>query len=191
MSKQIKKHMTKTVLIIAVCILLAAAAAGGTAAYMKKKTAAVTNKVIPVSFSVDIQEKTEDGALKNLSVKNTGSMPAYVRIKLIINWKNADGNVYGVRPVKDKDYTLTIPDGNGWLYDKPDSLWYYKNPVAPNTNTGIFIAECKPVSPSTAPAGYTLSVEAAVQAIRTVPVEDIFYAWPIDIGENGEIILFD
>lgn len=189
MSKYTKKHMTKITLIIAASVLLAAAVVGGTIAYLQAQSETVANKFEPGSVIIDIPEELDGGVKRNVSVKNVGVSPAYIRAAIVVNWKDADGNVYSVKPVKGTDYNITMPENSGWFFNSNDGYWYYNSIVAPDNNTGILIEECQPVSPSTAPAGYTLSVEIVSQAIQAAPEEAVEGAWPVVVGPDAKLYM--
>lgn len=187
MSKYTKKHMTKITLIIAASVLLAAAVVGGTIAYLQAQSETVANKFEPGSVIIDIPEELDGGVKRNVSVENVGVSPAYIRAAIVVNWKDAEGNVYSVKPAEGTDYTLTMPENSGWFQN--GEYWYYDSIVAPDNNTGILIEECRPVSPSTAPEGYTLSVEIVSQAIQAAPKEAVEGAWPVIVGPDAKLYI--
>ena len=98
----------------------------------------------------------------NVSIKNTSNIPAYIRAAVIITWRDANGNIYGQRPVAETDYTISFNTENWTLHD---GFYYYDSEVAAGTDTAILIHSCTVVE-SKAPTGYFLSVEILAEAIQ-------------------------
>ena len=86
-------------------------------AYLSTRTGEVKNtfesgRVVPV-----ITEEFDGTVKKNIQIKNAGNVPAYIRVALIGNWCDANGNV-----LQSVDVNVT-PDG--WSRDATSGYYYY------------------------------------------------------------------
>lgn len=82
----------KAALILSLCLIFALAV-GTTLAYLKANTSPVTNTFKAATSEIKIEEKTDDGSKSEIYVKNEGTATSYVRVKLVCNWVDKDGNV--------------------------------------------------------------------------------------------------
>ncbi|MBQ7500435.1 MAG: hypothetical protein IJT91_06040 [Clostridia bacterium] len=131
----------------------------------------------------EVVETLDNGVKKNVSIKNTGDIPAYIRAAVVVNWKDASGNVSGTVPVAGVDYTINFDLAHGWKKSS-DGYYYYIYPVAPSQYTGVLVTSCTPVS-GTAPAGYGLSVEILGSAIQSKPANLVVEKWSGVVSVSG------
>ena len=82
----------KTALILSLCLIFALAV-GTTFALLKANTAPVENTFTAAKSGTDIVEKLDGSQKTSIIVKNTGTAVSYVRVKLVMNWVDGDGNV--------------------------------------------------------------------------------------------------
>ncbi len=114
----------------------------------------------------------------------------YVRLALVISWKDDNGDVYGEQPFQDTDYTL-VYNTDDWRYDSAGGYYYCTTPVESGALSPAFIDAdedqmLKQIKAG--PEGYTLHVEILAQTIQAVgmtdvgtPVEPAIYdAWGVD-----------
>ncbi len=101
-----RKHRRGTRRISAIMVsllLLLTLAIGGTLAYLVTNTGPVENTFTPGTVTCRVEEDPKpdkpvifDGSVKkNVNVRNTGNVPAYLRVKLISYRVNDDGNRIG------------------------------------------------------------------------------------------------
>lgn len=180
------KRIRKKALLLAVSVaLILTAAIGGTIAYIVTKTDSVTNTFEPAKVPIKVDETFEKGEKKDVKIQNTGNISAFIRAKIVVTWKNTDGNVSAIKPVENTDYTMTVGT-TGWTYNNADGFWYCNTAVAPNGgNTPVLIISCKPETDK-APDGYDLSVEIIAESIQSEPASAVTEAWGVKI-ENGTV----
>lgn len=166
-------------ILLAAVIVLLAGAVGGTWAFLVAQSEPVQNNFTYAHVSCTIHEKFENGVKSDVKIQNTGDIPAYIRARIVVTWKDASGNVSAV-PVKDTDYTMTM--GTGWTKGT-DDYWYCKTAVAVDRETPTLIMECKKTADAKAPEGYNLSVEILADAIQSEPANAVKEAW----GENNPL----
>ena len=168
------------VLVVSVLVLLLAVA-GGTLAWLTAQDS-VTNTFSPAHVTCTVEESFNGTEKSNVQIKNTSDIPAYIRAYIVVTWKDAAGNVYGQKPVKDTDYTITM-GSNGWT--QKDGYWYCTAAVASGGFTPVLIDSC--TSNNSAPDdSCNLSVEIMAEAIQSVPEEAVEDAWGVTVN-NGTL----
>ena len=170
----------RSFVLVASVLVLLLAVAGGTLAWLTANTGPVVNTFAPAHVTCQVDE-TFDGITKSdVKVKNAGDIPAYIRAYIVVTWKDSDGNVYGQKPVKDTDYTMTM-GSNGWT--QKDGYWYCNTAIDSGGFTPVLIDSC--TSNNSAPDGYNLSVEIIAEAIQSVPEAAVETAWGVTISEGS------
>lgn len=156
-----RKNVSNRKMIAMFCIMLILSfAVGGTLAYIAVATPGVENQfeVAMVSCKVNANGKT-------FSVTNTGNVDAYIRADVVVNWMDENGDVIGIAPKQQSDYTMTI--GEGWEL-AGDGFYYYDNRVAPansdNDTTSALVTSI--ALNAVPPTGYELSIEVVAEAIQ-------------------------
>lgn len=194
------RRLRKPAILLVSLLLMCIIAAGGTLAYICASTGLLTNRFVPSHVSCEV---VEDPFLQgtstektNVKIHNTGNVEAYIRVALIVTWKDGeDGSVYGKRPVRDRDYSIELNTENGWTLGT-DGFYYYTVPVAPDDSdettdsdmTGVLIQECTYLA--NAPEGYTLNVEIIASAIQSQPPEVVTAQWASGVsGVNGTTLV--
>lgn len=170
------------VLLVSVFAMIAGVV-GGTVAYLVADTEPLTNNFDLAEVSCRVEEKFKNQIKENVQIQNTGDIPAYIRAKVVVTWKDEDGNVYGQAPIEETDYTIQFNEG---VWKREGDYWYYDEPVAPvtenNCYTPVLINRCS--SSGTEPEGYHLSVEILAEAIQSEPTKAIQEAWGYTPSNN-------
>ena len=117
----------RPLLLLVSLVLLLALAVGGTVAWLNTSTTPVENTMIPGKVPITINEKFENGTKRDVSVTNTGNIDAYIRVAIVGNAVDENGNIIaGTAP----SYTV---DETKWQL--LDGYYYYKGAVAPGDTT--------------------------------------------------------
>ena len=99
--------------------------------------------------------------------------PVWVRVAIIITWKDAKGNVYHESPKKGRDYEIVINTGSWEKNRDYGEFYYHKQKVATGGKTANLIASCKLLKETAnIPKDHTLSVEFIIQTIQAVGTTD-------------------
>lgn len=167
----------KTALILSLCLIFALAV-GTTVALLVAHTNAVTNTFTAAKSKITIEEKTDNGIKSEIYVKNEGTATSYVRVKLVCNWVDKDGNV-SVTPVPAP--TITNSD---WFVK--DGIYYYKMPVALNGETSNLLQD-HPITQGEAPDGCHLEVTVLAESIQAAPDSAVTEAWKVVKVDNGAL----
>ena len=183
-----QKISAKLMLIIVSAVLVLAVAVGATVAFLVDQTPSIDNTFVPVSVSCRVQEVFDTAAntKTNVTVQNTGDIPAYIRAVVVVTWVAEEGGTtYGGAPKAGVDYVAEFSD-NGWAKGT-DGFYYCTSPVSPNQSTPVLLNTASPVE-GKAPEGYVLSVQIIASAIQAEPAEAITSAWKnVTVNTDGSI----
>ena len=173
------KLNTKAKLIAAALsiLLIVLISSGITVAYLMTVSGTLENEFEPSRVACAVVENENSplegdqvnvGSEKyDVRIKNTGDVTAFIRAKIVFNWKKADGTVYARSPVEGVDYNITFAANTAWTRSS-DGFYYHTASVAEGMETGILIKSCSPME-GRAPEGYSLSVEIVASAIQADP----------------------
>ena len=118
----------RPLLLLVSLVLLLALAVGGTVAWLNTSTTPVENTMIPGNVPITINE-TFDGTFKSgVSVTNTGNIDAYIRVAIVANAVDENGNI-----IAGKAPSYTVNEKKWQKLE--DGYYYYKGAVAPNGTT--------------------------------------------------------
>lgn len=182
MKKRKSTTSTKAVILAVAVILVLCIGMAGTLMFLVDKTNEVTNTFDPAHVTCQVEESFNSNVKKNVNVKNTSDIDAYLRVKLV---------TYRVNDVGDRiGGTATIPNfepGTGWF--AKDGFYYYKNPVAPDQkpaadligDSGITLLEYRDAD------GGRQVVEVIAEAIQSVPTSVVADKWKVTVGTDGTI----
>lgn len=168
----------KTALILSLCLIFALAV-GTTFALLKASTAPVENTFTAAKSDIKIDEDVTGGQKKSIIVQNTGTAVSYVRVKLVMNWVDENGNV-SAEPVN-----ITVDyDNTNWF--EQDGIYYYKMPVAPDGKTENLLKADSPITePADKPAGCHLEVTVLAESIQAAPSKAVTESWGVGVDSNG------
>lgn len=181
--KRRKSTTSRKVIVLAIAaVLLLSATVTGTLMYIVSKTTAVTNTFEPATVTCEVQENFDGTVKKDVTVKNTSNIDAYLRVKLVTYRVNDKGERIGG--------TAAIPSftpGEGWF--EKDGFYYYNKPVAPNKtpaanligNDGITLVKYTDAD------GGRQVIEVIAEAIQSVPTSVVADNWNVTVDANGVI----
>ena len=170
-----RRHGGRPLALLLALILVVGAAAGGTVAWLTQTTGTANNSFEYGRVSCAINEDFTGTTKSNVTVKNTGNTPAYIRATYVVNWLDNDGNIAASVP-EGYSYILTEnPDGK-WT-KRDDGYFYYLTTVAPQESTLGSLLTCTAVRPEN--PEYRLSVEILATAIQSTPAKAVTEAWGV------------
>lgn len=175
-----KRTLARPVLLALSLVLVLGLSVGGTLAYLVTSTGPVTNTFTPGEVKTHIEEEF-DGAIKeDVYVTNTGTVDAYIRAQIVINWVDGEGNIVA-DPGVGADYELLM--GSSKWKKGADGFWYYTEKVEAGGETENLINRCEVITE--ADAGVGLQVTILSQAIQAEPDDAIEEAWGVTISEGA------
>ena len=145
-------------------VLILVCTVGGTVAYLVAHTDPVTNTFTPGEVSCQVEEKfDEEKTVKTEAViKNTGNVPAYIRVAVVANTVDGD-NITGM---------ASLP--TDWLNEDSwtaggDGFYYYKGVVQPGAVTADLLKNGIPLT--------GIQVTILASAIQSMPDDAVEEAW--------------
>lgn len=168
----------KIVLLVLSLVLLIAVGVGGTLAYLTDKTESVQNTFTPTSVGTEITEDFDETTKSNVRIKNTGDIDTYVRARIVVSWKDSNGQMYAPAPEKDTHYTLET--GPHWSLGT-DGYYYYDSVLPPTPENGEgsepLITEATWIK-ACDDGNYLLHIEIIAEAIQAEPASVVETVWP-------------
>lgn len=156
---------------------------GLTLAYLKTGTASLTNLFRPSNTACQVTEERFDGLTKeNVAVRNLGDIDAYLRVSVICNFVDANGNVVARIPEAGTDYTLQVNTADWFLLD---GYYYCKAAVAAGETSPVLFTSCV-LTDTASTNAYQLKLVFAAQCIQAAPAAAVESAWQnIRVNEAG------
>ena len=171
-----------TAMIVSVVLILALAI-GGTIAWMSTKTDSVVNTFNPSRVTCSVVEDFDGKTKTNVNVENTGDIPAFIRVKLVVYRTNDVGqHIGGVAEAPSFNF------GAGWV--GYGDYYYYTKPVAPGEMPKTNLANSITLEGSYEDAdGGHQSIDVIAEAIQAGPEAAVQAAWGnnFSIKANGEL----
>lgn len=147
-------------------VLILVCTVGGTVAYLVAHTDPVVNTFTPGKVSCQVEEEfNETNTVKTKAVvKNTGNVPAYIRVAVVANTVDEDGNITGMADLSQVDW---LNEAN-WT-EGSDGFYYYKGVVQPDDVTADLLKNGIPLT------GIQVTILAG--AIQSMPDDAVEEAW--------------
>ena len=142
----------------------------------------ISNVFVPVTVTCEVQEEFDNTVKRNVTVKNTGDVDAYIRAVVIATFVSENGTVLATAPTEGVDYTVTWAT-DGWVKGT-DGYWYHGASVAPEATTAPLIKTATVVK---APSGYSLNLQIIATAMQSDPVTAVEEAWGVTVS-NGNMV---
>lgn len=157
----IRKKNIKSILLLASMILVIIAVVGGTLAFLLDTAGPVENTFTPSEVPIEVMEYLDGSTKSNVRIKNTGNVDAYIRAKVIVNWKKTTGEIVASVPAG-YIYDLESPE-TGWVLH--NGYYYFTSKVEPQTETETYlIPRCTVKMPEN--PEYELQVDIIAQSIQ-------------------------
>ena len=157
-------------------ILVVVMTIGGTVAFLMDSTESVINKFTPASSGITIEEKVKENCKTEIAVKNTGDTGAYIRVSLVANYYDENGNITGGAAVP--DFTL---NSEKWFLGN-DGYYYYMQPVAAGNVTDNLLE-----SESKMQLKDNMQVTVLAQSIQASPTSVVHDKWGVTVNSDGTI----
>ena len=176
-------RMNRTAVLLIAVILLISTAVGSTVAFLATKTEPVENAFEYANVSCEVTEACDtDSSI--VQVRNTGTISAYIRVAVVANWMDVNGDIAASDP-EGYGYDPTC-SSDSWARGA-DGFFYYLSPVAPGASTEGILLACTVTCPE--PPEYTLSVEVLAEAIQSTPASAVYEAWGVTVDGSGMLIV--
>ena len=190
-SRKPKRSIKPFLIAFCVCIL-SCAAVSGSLAWLISTPEPVVNEFTPGEVTIQVDEKFDDEhtTKQNVSIKNTGNVPAYIRVALIPAWVDDEGNI-AAKPASLKlndDCNIAWgKDGNGYENDwfiGSDGFYYCKTVIEPDESTPILIKSCTVKGEG---HEYDFELQVIASAVQSLPTSTVGEVWPVVVGTDGTL----
>ena len=175
---RVKSNGKKPLLMIAALALVVALSIGLTSAFLTS-TRGLTNTFTPGEVSCEVKETVQNKVKSDIVVQNTGDIPAYIRVAVVANTVDAEGNITGAADAAVLNNKL-VSNGS-WNLNSDDGYYYYSGVVDPNDSTLELLKPDESINLS----GVQVTVLAqAIQAhgVNSAGKSAAFDAWGVDLG---------
>lgn len=172
--------------LIAFCVyILACAAVSGSLAWLISAPGPVVNEFIPGVVTIQVDE-TFDGTTKsNVRIKNTGNVPAYIRVALVPAWVDDEGNIAAKHASLKLDCDITWGDNfNQFWFEGTDGFYYCKTVIEPGESTPILIKSC---TVKDGEHKYDFELQIIASAVQSLPTSTVGEVWPVVVGMDGTL----
>lgn len=153
---------------------------GTVLAYMFRQTAPIENPFEPAKVACEVTEVTDNPITEksSITVQNTGTINAYLRVRLVTYWVDGAGNVAGKASPP-----LSVPLANGWIAG-PNNTYYYKTPVEPTKFTTELLNGTITLEQD---GDYRQVIEVFAEAIQSSPSDAVTDSWQVTLDDSGNI----
>ena len=191
-----KKYLIATasvVLIAVVCIIFIQAYLYSPQSVQNDFTPAKITCRVDEVFSKDANGTENKNIKETVTVANTGTHDAYIRVIAVTYWQDTKGNVVEKQSV---DLNLaSIVDTTKWIIGKDNTI-YYRTPVAAGASTADLLKDGKTVTvikTASKEEGFGIFeyyqvVEFIAEAIQVEPSTAVTKSWGVTLDEDGTTI---
>ena len=168
---------------MSVLLLIAAllAIAGSVGAYMRKQTGTMENTFVPAQVSCEVDEAFAGNIKTYIAVKNTSTIDAYLRLRMISYWIDANGDI-----LAKTSPPINVPyDTDNWFV--VDDIYYYKHPVEPGASTLDLLQDEKEILVTADNDGNRQVIEVFAEAIQSLPEDAVESSWGVKVNDDGTL----
>lgn len=152
-------------------------------AYMFMRTGQQSTGFSPARVACEVSESFADNTKSSITVKNTGNVKAYLRVRLVTYWIHGEGENAGKVAAESSPALPALSLNTGWVAGT-DNTFYYKSPVAPYE-----------VIPSLFSGSITLGqkdgllqvIDVFAEAIQADPAAAATTSWGVTVDSSGTI----
>ena len=190
-SRKPKRSVKPFLIAFCVCIL-ACAAISGSLAWLISAPGPVVNEFIPGEVTIQVDETFDDEhtTKQNVSIKNTGNVPAYIRVALVPAWVDDEGNIAAKPASLELNDDCNIAwgkDGSGYEADwfiGSDGFYYCKTVIEPGASTPILIKSCTVKGEE---HEYDFELQVIASAVQSLPTTTVETVWPVVVNTDGTL----
>lgn len=150
-------------------------------AYMFMRTDQQSAGFSPARVACEVSESFADNTKSSITVKNTGNVDAYLRVRLVTYWIHGEGENAG-KVAAESSPVLNITPADGWL-EGTDNTFYYKVPVAPDKSTPSLFSGSITLEQKD---GLKQVIDVFAEAIQANPEDAAEESWHVTI--DGDTI---
>lgn len=185
-SRKPKRSIKPFLIAFCVCIL-ACAAVSGSLAWLTSTPGPVVNEFTPGEVTIQVDETFNGTTKQNVRIKNTGNVPAYIRVALVPAWVDDEGNI-AAKPASlelNDDCDITWGDNfNQFWFEGTDGFYYCKTVIEPDESTPILIKSCTVKGEG---HEYDFELQVIASAVQSLPTSTVGEVWPVVVNTDGTL----
>lgn len=182
-SRKPKRSIKPFLIAFCVCIL-ACAAVSGSLAWLISTPEPVVNSFIPGVVTIEVDEKFDGSTKSDVSIKNTGNVPAYIRVALVPAWVDDKGNIAAKHASLDDCNITRGDDFDQFWFKGTDGFYYCKTVIEPEGSTPILIKSCTVKGEE---HEYDFELQVIASAVQSLPTTTVEAVWPVVVGTDGTL----
>lgn len=189
-SRKPKRSIKPFLIAFCVCIL-ACAAVSGSLAWLISTPEPVVNTFTPGAVTIQVDETFNGTTKSDVRIKNTGDVPAYIRVALVPAWVDDEGNIAAKPASLELNDDCNIAwgeDGSGYEADwfkGSDGFYYCKTFINPGDSTPILIKSC---TVKDGEHEYDFELQIIASAVQSLPTSTVGTVWPaVVVVTNGKL----
>lgn len=177
-----RKNLIHIAIVLSVVLVLLC---GTAMALMFRQTNLLTNEFETAVVDCMVNETTDTGSTTanyktSIKVENTGNIPAYIRVRFVSYWVDAQDQI--VAKASEMPY---IPyDTDAWF--QQNDIYYCKTPVAVNGKTPELLQSGQKIL-LRVEDGYRQVLEVFAEAIQSQPPRAVTTSWGVNVSTDGNL----
>ena len=164
-----------------ICVAVLLASIGSVGAYMRKQTAVKENVFVASVVDCAVEEIFTYNQKEEITVKNTGNIDAYIRLRFVTYWIDANGEIlFEASPSLEVNYDKSI-------WTEVDDIYYYNKPVSPQQKTEDLLAGSSVIPLRDEGEGDNRKrqvVEVFAEAIQSEPLDAMKESWGVIVTDG-------
>ena len=188
-SRKPKRSIKPFLIAFCVCIL-ACAAVSGSLTWLISTPEPVVNTFTPGAVTIQVDETFNGTTKSDVRIKNTGNVPAYIRVALVPAWVDDEGNIAAKPASLELNDDCNIAwgkDGSGYEADwfiGSDGFYYCKTVIEPGASTPILIKSCTVKGEE---HEYDFELQVIASAVQSLPTSTVGEVWPVVVSTDGTL----
>lgn len=151
---------------------------GKVIAYMFQQTQYEENLFTIAEVSCEVKEEFDGVNKTSIQIQNTGNIDAYLRVKLVSYWVDANGNIVA-KPSSMPEVKMAVD----WVPGS-NNTYYYCAPVKAGEFTGELLGPSIELEKD---GDYLQVIEVFAEAIQSAPSGAVTSAWSVTLDADGYI----
>lgn len=172
-----RKRILRTILLL---VLVSGLVCGTAYALMFRQTQKLENQFDTAYVDCELSEVFDGSSKTSITVKNTGNIPAYIRVRFVTYWVDSEGNIVGKAPAPD----LNVNSTDVWIADTDGRTFYCEAPVAPGEDTPELLEAPIVLAQD---GEYLQVIEVFADAIQSEPKQAVEKSWKVNLNSDGHI----
>ena len=173
-----KKFNKKSLALLISITLLLTFTVSGTVAFLVDGSGSVVNTFTPGTVDTTIDEITEGNVKQAIEIKNVGTVDVYVRVALIANYLDSNGNI--VNPATISDFQPPA----SWI--QIGDYYYYTKLLKPNETTDDLLTNSITLGEDA--YGNDMQIVVIHQSIQAQPDTTVESVWPVIVNDGDQTI---